>query len=423
PANLQGLWNPLRRPPWGSKYITNINLEMNYWHAECANLSQCAEPLFSFMRGLAERGRETASKLYHARGWCLHHHSDLWQHSAPATGKTQFLFWNMCGGWLCRHLAEHLDFNYDEAFLRETALPLMRGAAAFCLDLLVESNGMLHTSPATSPENNFTAPESGTPAAASAGSQMDNSIIREVLENLCRLSNADDPLAQEASAALMRLKGPALGSAGQLLEYSEEFQEYDMHHRHLSHLYGAYPGAEFTPSRNRKFYEGARVSLERRGDASTGWAMAWRAALWARFLDSEHVCRILSLFIQPPPEPEDSGTPFTSRTGGIYNNLFCSHPPFQIDGNFGVTAAICEMFLQSHETTGDGRRILRLFPALPDSWESGRLEGIRARGGITVNLAWSEDELKAEIISPDNTDVQIIFPDDDNRQKTIIRAR
>lgn len=389
PANLQGIWNPWLLPPWGSNYTVNINLEMNYWAALPANLAECAEPLFRFVREAAESGADTARRLYHARGWCLHHNSDLWRYTFPASGQARWGYWPLGGLWLCRHLCEYFHFTGDAAFLREF-YPVLRGGVEFALDLLVENErGELVVSPSTSPENGFIDPSCGKVSTVCGnGSAMDLQLVRESFEHLIEAAGAlgiDEPLAPELEAALARLRPLSTGSEGQLLEYDDAYEEAEPLHRHLSHLYGVYPGELFTPDRNPELYEAARISLVRRGDRSTGWAMCWRLALWARFRNGEHAKGILKeflTFIDPSAELN------YGAGGGIYPNLFSAHPPFQIDANLGVPAAIVELFVQSHRKTADGVMIVDLLPALPPGWEEGRLTGVRVRNGVVLDLEW-----------------------------------
>ena len=392
-ANLQGIWNDKLMPPWGCNYTTNINLEMNYWPCGCANLSECAEPLWNLIRDYARQGELAARELYGLPGWCLHHNGDIWRFASIGTGKARWAFWPLGGAWLVHHIFDHYLFTRDKEFLREF-YPIMVGSAEFLLAFLVEHNGKLVTMPSTSPENTFTDPATGEEAAVGIGSAMDMTLIAENFRNVLAAADIlefDEPLAGKITAALEKLRGLAIGSRGELLEYGEEFAEPEPLHRHVSHLYGVYPGWDFTPDTQVELYRAAKRSLELRGDISTGWAMGWRAALWARFRDGNRVCGVIKNLLQPV-EP---GT--WSHRGGLYKNLFDAHPPFQIDGNFGVAAAIAEMLLQSHRRDDDGNVILDILPALPDNWSAGKAVGLCAHGGLSVDIEWSPERVRVAV--------------------------
>jgi len=410
PANLQGIWNPLPLPPWGCNYTTNINLEMNYWHAEAANLTECAEPLFAFARECAQAGAHTARQLYHADGWCLHHNSDLWRFTLPASGQARWGFWPVGGLWICRHLFEHYQYSLNADFLRQY-FPVLRGAAAFLLDVLVQDDdGYYTTTPATSPENGYLDPAAGKAVCVCRyGSAMDLELAREILEHTLKAAQIlkmDDPLLARAETVLGNLRPLAVGSLGQLLEYDEDYEEAEITHRHLSHLYGVYPGELFTPERNRDLLRASEVSLVRRQDHSTGWAMGWRLALWARFHNPVKTKVMLKEFLTPI-DPAAA----MSQNGGIYPNLFAAHPPFQIDANFGAAAGILEMLVQSHRQTAEGVMILELLPAIPDDWTSGSIKGVRCRNALTVSFAWQDRQItKFEMTSQIGQTIMLITP-------------
>lgn len=398
-TNLQGIWNDSFYAPWSSNYTLNINAEMNYWPVLMNNLVSCNMPIIEQTKNISINGKETAKRLYHAEGFVSHHNSDIWAHTTPVGNKvvnsTQYAYWNMSGGWLCRHLYEHYEYTLDKDYLRETAYPIMKECAKFYLSVMESYNGKWIITPSTSPENSYNA--DGHWIYLTKYTAMSQSIAEDLFKNLSKASKIlgiDDDFTKVINERKDHIGIYEKGSDGQLLEYDGDYEETDIYHRHVSHLYAFYPADIITTENNPEVSQMVKRTLERRGDEGTGWSMGWKVCLWAKLKDGDHALKLVKNQLRYMPAKPEKGHDMW-HAGGTYANMFDAHPPFQIDGNYGVCAGIAQMFLQCE----DGK--VKILPALPTEMKEGSIKGLLAKGNITVDIEWKNNKASSvKLVTP-----------------------
>ena len=408
-TNLQGIWNEHLVAPWRANYTVNINTEMNYWPTLMCGLTECTQPLVAFIQKIAQTGRSAAQNYYGAEGFTSHHNVDLWGHASPVGGRDNpssnlYANWCLSSGWLCAHLFWQYEYTLDEDFLRSTAYPIMKEAAKFYLSVMIEDNGELILCPSSSPENAYYG-DDGKKHALTKKATMSQAIIYELLTNClksCRILGIDADFAARLQAALDKIHPHAIGADGRLLEWDKDYEDAEVHHRHVSHLYGLFPGEQITCEATPELAEACKKTLEVRGDAGTGWSLGWKVNLWAKLKDGD---RTLKLVHDQLTYVSSTETKYAGM-GGTYPNMLDAHPPFQIDGNFGVTSGIAQMFMQ-HE---NGK--ILILPALPSSFADGEIRGLHTKGNVTVSIRWKGGKAeKVTLVSPFTQVVQVQIND------------
>ncbi len=400
--NLQGIWNNRTNPPWSSNYTTNINTEMNYFPTLMIDMPEMHLPLIQLVKELSVTGEKTAREIYHARGFTAHHNVDIWRMSTPVQGSSQWSFWPMSSGWFCRHIYEHYEYTLDKNYLRETAYPIMKKAAEFYLDMLVEDkDGYLMIAPSTSPENEFWYGKEK--CSVSQTSTMSMSIIKELFINCKKAADIlgiSDDIINEINEKQPKLLPFKVGAKGDLLEWYDDVEWCEPHHRHVSHLYALHPARLINHEDTPELIEAAKKTLEYRGDNGTGWSLGWKINFWARLWDGNHALKLIDMQLRPV---DNKYVLNYKGGGGTYPNMFDAHPPFQIDGNFGAVSGITEMLMQSTFDT------IYLLPALPDKWKNGSVKGLRAKGNIKVDIEWKNGKLTDYKLSGNTENTKVVY--------------